>query len=91
MVDECTGIKEFEQLPVGIKIIPNPNSGKFVIEFEEDGFKNMLINNHLGQLIHTMTFENKKQEIDMREFAKGIYYLITVSDSGTHSLKMVVE
>lgn len=91
MVDECIGIKEVEQLPVGIKIIPNPNAGKFVIEIEEDGFKNMLINNHLGQLIHTMTFENHKQEIDMREFAKGIYYLITVSDSGTHSLKVVVE
>lgn len=91
MVDECTGIKGVERLQGGIKIIPNPNAGKFVVEFKEDGLKKLLLSNHLGQLIHTIITENQQQEIDISSFAKGIYYLITTSDSGTHSLKVVVE
>lgn len=91
MVDECTDIKEVERLQGGIKIIPNPNSGKFVIEFKEDGLKKMLISNHLGQLIDIIISENQKQEIDISTFAKGIYYLKITSDSETHSLKVVAE
>lgn len=91
MVAECTGIKGVERLQGGIKIIPNPNAGKFVIEFKEDGLKKMLLSNHLGQIIHIILTENQQQEIDISTFAKGIYYLNTASDSGTHSLKVVVE
>ena len=91
MVAECTDIKEVERSQGGIKIIPNPNAGKFVIEFKEEGLKKMLLSNHLGQIIHIILTENQQQEIDISSFAKGIYYLNTASDSGTHSLKVVVE
>jgi hypothetical protein len=91
LVDECTGIKEAERMQVGIKIIPNPNSGKFVIEFKEDGLKKMRLSNHLGQLIQIIISENQKQEIDISTFAKGIYYLNAASDLGIHWFKVVVE
>jgi len=79
-VDTCVGIHNFEFIN-GLKIYPNPNTGKFNIEMdiaEAENFELRIFNN-LGQEIFTEKLTQFKgiyeKEIDLSTYAAGLYNL----------------
>jgi hypothetical protein len=62
-----------------LKIYPNPNQGKFILELNMDNIKtiNLEVVNAQGQVV--ANFNNMKtnvsQSIDLTELATGIYYI----------------
>ena len=76
-----------------ISIYPNPNSGVFALEIEYQAITELQLQltNITGQVVysdHVFTSFYKK-EIDLRNYAKGIYTLKIVSDYGVVCGKMI--
>jgi len=77
---------------LGIKIYPNPSNGKFRIDMTERNVEQITILDISGRLIHK---ENLKQqsskEIDLSEFAKGIYILKLNVNNKELTSKIIIE
>lgn len=58
-----------------IKIYPNPSTGKLIIECTHCSEPMKLIN-ALGQELMKITMKTTKQQVDLTELNKGVYYLI---------------
>lgn len=59
-----------------VKVYPNPNNGRFVVEFNEiDKIEQLTVINVMGQVVHSQTVENKITEIDLRLQPAGVYTL----------------
>ncbi|GAB4289158.1 MAG: hypothetical protein Kow0068_14760 [Marinilabiliales bacterium] len=72
----CTGFDELSIDKSTIKTYPNPTTGKFSII--ADGFRKAEILNSLGQ---RLLISNKK-DIDIINFASGVYYVKIITDKG---------
>ena len=78
-------------------IYPNPNSGLFTLEMDFDKNTSLTIDlyNFTGQLIYTEEIGNVSgkysREINVSNYAKGIYYLQIVSDGGVMTKKVVYQ
>ena len=59
----------------GIRLYPNPNTGKFVLELPDHDQSKVSIYNYLGQLIYEAAAE-KQMQIDVSAYADGMYTLI---------------
>jgi hypothetical protein len=44
-----------------------------------------------GKLIYTSTANSSSQQIDITGFANGIYHIITETEKGTQTIKVVKE
>ena len=79
-----------------MNLYPNPNTGKFILEVydlspENPGY-DCFIYNFLGREITKFKIIDQKTEIDLKGYAKGIYYLKVVSDGkGAINRKVVIE
>jgi hypothetical protein len=73
-VSPCTTIDELQEKQV-IRLYPNPNSGKFVLELSDHDQRKITIYDYLGQLIYEAAAEEKFQ-IDVSAYADGMYTLI---------------
>ena len=77
-----------------VKIFPNPSDGLIDIEFEGDIDQNIRIEifNSLGQPVFLKkTVKEKKLQIDISQFSKGIYYLTGTFDEKTISEKIILQ
>jgi serine protease len=82
------GIKESNISDV--KIYPNPVHGSLTIEMSAAGF-NYTVFNSLGQLILHAKAEQNKEEINLEEFAKGIYFVEVETPQIKIHRKILVE
>jgi len=79
-----------------MNLYPNPNTGKFILEIydlspENSGY-DCFIYNFLGREITKFKIIDQKTEIDLKEYAKGIYYLKVISDGwGVINRKVIIE
>ncbi len=79
-----------------IRIYPNPSNGKITLEMNEVNHDryNVIINNLLGQTVHTIEQEISgffTEDIDITKFGEGTY-LITISNSLSKiTEKVIVE
>jgi len=72
-------------------IYPNPNTGKFIIDFIElPGEKNISIYNMQGKLLSEYNTSENLLNIEL-PFASGMYLLKAETSSGTYNAKVVVE
>ncbi len=78
-----------DELLNNITIYPNPNAGLFNIEGVNQKVDIQILNS-TGQLIKTLTTD-QATEINLSNFAKGIYYLKLVSDKGIRIEKIIIE
>jgi len=80
-----------------IKFYPNPNNGKFVLDFslEEEGNTIVRIYDMKGDIVFEEELAefrgNYKKEIDLSEEGKGVYILKVLQGNKQHSKKIVVE
>lgn len=68
-----------------LKFYPNPTNGKFIIDSESQ--TQILITNFLGQLVCIKKIEAGKNEIDLTDLNKGIYFV----RSGDATFKLVIQ
>ena len=71
-VDECVGIKIYGQ-DDGIKIYPNPNDGKFVIESSETVSFVQIINPQ-GKVVYKKVVDSRVVSVDV-VLPKGVYHI----------------
>jgi len=80
-----------------IQIYPNPNRGEFTIEIDLQKSSRLSINIYqiYGRLIYTNEFinitGNYSQQLDLSKYAKGMYYVQIVTDSGVFTRKVVYQ
>ena len=78
MVNACVGIEENSSASV-MNVYPNPTSGNFNVEIDTDA--QLFLYNALGQMVYTTTVKAGTTQIDMNNFAIGLYRLSVVRDN----------
>ena len=73
-VSPCTALAEVKGNII-MKLYPNPNPGKFVLEVPDFDQSKIAIYNYLGQLIYEAAAEEQLQ-IDISAYANGMYTLM---------------
>ena len=78
-------------------MFPNPNNGKFRIEFQVEGLKNVTIrvNTLLGQEVYSSQPGNisgeYKEEIDLSNEATAVYVLQIITDDNVLSRRITIR
>jgi len=72
---------------------PNPSNGTFFVELHDDsGVKQIELFNSIGVIIDNCNpIISGKNEIDLRNFQSGVYYLRIISDETVKIYKLVKE
>lgn len=74
-----------------VKIYPNPNNGRFVIDSEDIQMDSYRIFNSIGQLIMTKTEFTNSTEIDLGNKKDGIYFIELQSKQSSIIKKFIIE
>jgi hypothetical protein len=80
-----------------LNVYPNPNDGKFRVEFQVEGLKDVEIRvmSILGQTIYQRTPGNVsgtyREDIDLSSQAAGVYVLQIITEEGTVSRRVTVR
>jgi hypothetical protein len=89
-VSGCVGIDELANPLNGIVVYPNPNNGAFTIRGAATDLKFILVN-ELGQLIqHIELSAGNNYQADVKDLAKGIYFIKGQGDHAIHQ-KIIVS
>ncbi len=78
---------------VRVTVFPNPSSGIFTIEMQNNSSSIVKVFNMLGEEVKRIGVEanRNKTEVDLSKLGKGIYYLQIISDHNTITKKVVME
>jgi hypothetical protein len=88
-VDACTGITETGNEIV--RVYPNPTSGAFVIELNDQSQKSIVVTDMMGRVVENTVSSSEKVNIDINNRASGIYYVKVVSGDNVSVIKIVKE
>jgi hypothetical protein len=88
----ATGITESIGTSV-FSVYPNPNNGKFIIENRDLLTEpiQIKIKNALGKIVYISELKDQKSEIDLKNCAKGIYFIEITKGLKNYRGKIVVE
>jgi len=92
-VDECVGINEFQVSSFRFQVYPNPNRGVFILEIYDLRFTSydLKVFDVLGREVLKSKIVNRKSEIDLSAYPKGMYYIRIISDKGQVLKKIVLQ
>ena len=83
-----SGINE-NSLPNKIKVFPNPATDNIIIESPQQAV--IEISNIEGQIINRLKIKDNKTDIDISDFASGVYIIRAQTDSGIKTEKFIKE
>lgn len=91
IITVLTDISVVKKQESNTKIYPNPNDGSFIIETELDVTQSikMEVLNTFGQTVYADKLNTRKQQINLRELAAGIYFLKIISQPETQSIQFI--
>jgi PKD repeat protein len=90
VVDGCASISENEL--DFISVYPNPSTGSFTISSGEVNLNAVKVYNAVGQLVYEVTnLQVSKQDVDLRNMAKGVYTIRVLTEVGTQHIPLVLE
>lgn len=95
-ISTCVGIDNQSQ-NIDIQLYPNPNSGLFYLELDLAERSNLEVQivNSQGQMVYSSkAYKNRlhiKNEIDLRQEAKGMYFIHVISNKGLISKKILIQ
>jgi len=86
-------VSEIDQENI-VLIHPNPAKDKIIVELNSEftcqkGY--LMIYNSIGELMLDKNFEKLNTEVDIADFAKGMYYLIIKLERGLIAKKIIKE
>ena len=82
---------------IGLKLYPNPNKGSFEVSMELENIQNvdievLSINGKLiWKEIYLNQMGNRKYPINIKEQAKGIYFLRVTTDAGSFTKQLIIQ
>lgn len=82
-LDYATGVNEVVDRPGIISVYPNPATEAVTIESPNVSPSSYTIRNLYGQILHSVTSEEKKVELDVSNYLPGIYILEVAALSGS--------
>ncbi|NVO02716.1 MAG: T9SS type A sorting domain-containing protein [Bacteroidetes bacterium] len=93
-VDPCTNINSTEANDNDISIFPNPTEGNFILDFKNLNFENAEIRgyNYEGKLVllRSLKKQSGSTNINLSQFAKGIYYIRFIYDKSIITKRVVI-
>lgn len=91
VVNVCTGLNEVSVLDGIIAVYPNPNNGVFIIKANSEEMFDVNIYNKLGQLVYNKTQLKGENQINLNEFANGIYNVVIKMKNDYKTVKVIKE
>jgi hypothetical protein len=91
MVNPCTSVNEQSAENHLLSVYPNPNTGVFTLDANNIIIKSVKVMDVSGKVIYTSEANSSKHQIDITKFANGIYHIITETEKGTQSMKVVKD
>ena len=88
-IEECTGIKQITNQAQGIKVYPNPSSGRLFIESKRSPFTKLEIFDLNGRKMYSSLVSGNRSEISISSLAKGVYNLKVKSVETVKYIKVV--
>lgn len=90
VVDGCASIAE-NKLDL-ISVYPNPSTGFITISSGEVNLQSLKVFNALGQVVYEISnLQTSKQDVDLRNMAKGVYTIRVLTDAGAQHIPIVLE
>ena len=93
----CAGIGENIPFKKSIKIAPNPNSGKFNIEFETNysGSLKAEILNLVGQVVYSDNIDHSiglnTWQMNQSSLSKGVYLFNIFFEGKNYTTRMIID
>lgn len=87
---EKAGI-ENQYLEDKVNVFPNPSAGKFTIEMNFQGEKNIILTDLSGRVVVNFQTEKMKLELDKTELSLGVYLMTMFSKKGKITKKIILE
>jgi len=91
VVSPCTGIKNISGISKNVSVHPNPNNGEFVIELKNGAKKNVEVYDLVGRVILSISSEDDYIDVNISNFANGIYYVKINSTDVLRVVKIIKE
>jgi len=90
VIYNCVGVNENASL--AFNLYPNPNNGTFTVELPEFT-KNVRIEvmNIQGEVIYTDVLVSNRNNINISNFAKGVYFVKLISDKAERIEKIIIH
>lgn len=87
-LDELVGITNIK--PSKITLYPNPNNGKFYLEFQEIFSLNIKIIDSMGKNVYQNYGYNSTEQIDLSNLSNGLYYLRMIINNNEIQSKVII-
>ena len=85
-----TGIAEAEALEAGVKLHPNPTNGLISINSRFE-MQRIEVLNVAGQTLLLEETKNKTHQLNLNDFAEGVYFVRVIYPNGLSTVKKVVK
>jgi len=72
-------------------VYPNPTDGLFSLEFETEGVYNLTLTDMSGKILFHETVTGQSVQIDISNYAAGVYLLIINNGKGQTTKRIVKE
>ncbi len=91
IVSVCAGISQHSGSIAGLSVYPNPNGGEFTIEVANGLNKTVEISDVTGKVLSSQTTATDKMNLNISNFANGIYYVKVKTNEAFEVLKIVKQ
>jgi hypothetical protein len=88
-VSPCLGLNSISAFANGINVYPNPTAGEFTIETISGLNKTITVSDISGRTIIATTNNTEATQINLNEFANGIYTVKIVTANSVNVIKVV--
>jgi hypothetical protein len=97
IVDNSTGIAEVQDKDIAIRIMPNPNSGEFIIGLtsKDHAVMNLRIMDALGNTVYhqngIQVAASLTMKLTLNNLRKGVYFILVDDGKTTQAQKLVIQ
>lgn len=92
IVSSCTGVDKMPATQNSIYVYPNPNTGVFTIQLFNNGQEAFVeLADVTGRIILTEKTSSEKVDVNISQFANGVYFVKVKALNATNVIKVIKE